>query len=443
MGEFFSTIPKHVWVPIIVTYACLLPREMTVELAGAALFPYRACLFVFLPFALTQLKHLSKLSIIDVFAAFTASWHIVSLLTNEPIDRALVRGVAQGADFGLAYLIGRATLRGPNDLRFWFLAIIPGLLLAGIFMATESLAGRMILRPFIADLFGQGQMTSVYERFRLGLFRASGPFPHPILAGVFLASTLTLSWYIPKSKLVRAIAVVASLCCVFTVSSATLVALLLCIALMMMGWLQRITRLPLFVLAFAYAALAFIAVSTYSESGALSVFRRYVLLDGGSAAYRELIWQYAGKETLNHPIFGIGLRDWERLPWMSNSVDSYWLVSAMMFGLPMAVAAFLTMAGAVTLLALRCSPAPEVVSRTAFAIGTSLSIIIFSGFSVHLWEGVGGWMLLLTGAGVSLSQWRDQTLPSPRSVRPPVRRPVHPSYGRARMVAPVRGARRR
>lgn len=428
---FFTTIPGHVWVPIIVTYACLLPREMTVNLAGAALFPYRACLFIFLPFAISQIKYVRKLSIIDFFAAFTAVWHIVALLTTEPVATAFVRGGAQGGDFILAYLIGRTTLRSTTDFRTYFLAIIPGLSATALIMAVESLSGRLILRPLVAEIFGQPRPTNTYERVRLGLFRASGPFPHPILGGVFLAATLPLAWYVPRSNIVKAIAVVASLCCFFTVSSTALLALALCIGVMGMGWLQRVTRLPVFATAFAYVAFAYLAVSAVSQSGPISVASRYLLLESGSSSYRQLIWQYAGAEALNHPMFGIGLRDWERLNWMIDSVDSFWLSSAMRLGFPMAIGAFLTIAGTVFVLARRCSKAPPEVRRTAFAMGTSLAVIIFSGFTVHLWEGVAGWMLLMTGAGVTLSQWQLGMVPRaqmplpPHMARPPVPFPPH------------------
>jgi hypothetical protein len=423
---FFSTIPNHVWVPVIIAYACLLPREMTIEIAGAALFPYRACLFIFLPIVLGQIRHVPRVSFIDFVAAFTAIWHLVALLTTETMTTAIVRGVAQGGDFGLAYLIGRLTLRNPNDLRTFFVAIVPALGLTAVVMAAEALSGRMILRPFVAQLFGQVNPSSFYEGYRLGLFRASGPFPHPILGGVFLATTLPLAWYLPRNRTVKVIAVIAALCCIFTVSSTSVLALGLCMVIMGMAWLQNVTRLPIFTTVIAYFFIGYVAVSAVSESGPLSVASRYLLFDATSSYYRQLIWEYASAEALNHPVFGIGLRDWERPAWMGASVDSFWLLSAMMFGFPMAVGAFLTLAGSISLMAKRCGRAPWEVRRAALALGTLLAVIIFSGFTVHLWEGVACWMLMMCGAGMTLSQWRDQIAPQHRQMRPPMQRPPMP-----------------
>lgn len=401
----FAAVPSHVWVPIIVTYACILPREMTLNVAGAALFPYRACLIAFLPYAFTQaLRHLKGFSFIDFVAAFAALWHVVALLVTESSITAFVRSFAQAIDFSLAYLIGRATLRSTADFRAYFLAILPGLLVTAAIMAVESLSGRLILRPFTAQLLGQAPPTSVYERERLGLFRASGPFPHPILGGVFMAATLPLAVYVSPTRLLKAIAIFASLGCIFTVSSTALLALLLCLAIIAMYWLQQATRLPIFAITLLYLALAYVAVSIVSESGPLSVVTRYVLLDPGSSYYRQLIWQYAGAEALNHPFFGIGLRDWQRLDWMIESIDSYWLTSAMRFGFPLAITSFITLAGALFILLFSTRGAPSQVRNTCFAISTTLAVIIFSGFTVHLWEGVAGWMLLIAGAAISLAQ---------------------------------------
>lgn len=407
--SFFAAIPTHVWVPILLTYACLMPRELTVEIAGADLFPYRVFLFALLPFAISQaFKHVRRLTFIDLFAAIAAIWHIIALLMTESITAAVVTGGSRGADFALSYLVGRATLRSPDDFRVYFLAVLPGFAAATAIMAVESLGGRLILRPLLADLFGQPRERYADET-RFGLYRASGPFPHPILGGVFLAATIPLAWYLPRRMPTKIMAVMVSLGCVFSVSSSAYIALGLCLIFMLMNWVQRVTKFPVFGTAIIYLFLAYLAVSAVSQSGPLSVFTRYVLLDPTSSYYRQLIWEYAGAEVLNHPFFGIGLRDWERPTWMvSPSVDSYWLISAMIFGMPMAIASFLTIAGTVGLLAMRCTRAPLDVRRTAFAIGTSLTVIIVSGFSVHLWEGVATWMLVVAGTGVTLSQWQLQ-----------------------------------
>lgn len=426
--SFFSAIPSHVWVPILLTYACLMPRELTVEVAGADLFPYRAFLFVLAPFAISQaFKHVPRLNLIDLFVAIAAIWHIIALLVTESITAAIVTGGSRGADFALAYLVGRATLRSPDNFRVYFLAVLPGFAAAAAMMAVESLQGRLILRPFLADLLGKA-MERVKDETRFGLYRAAGPFPHPILGGVFLAATIPLAWYLPRRMTTKIFAIMVSLGCIFSVSSGAIIAFILCVTFMVMNWVQRISKFPVFLTAGIYFFLAYLAVSAVSQNGPLSVFTRYVLLDSSSSYYRQLIWEYAGAEVVNNPFFGIGLRDWERPEWMVNpSVDSYWLISAMLLGLPMAIASFLTNAGTVAALAVQCRRAPPDVRRTAFAIGTSLVAVIFSGFTVHLWEGVAAWMLMVTGAGVTLSQWRLQYVPQRLVAPSPLMRvPPHP-----------------
>ena len=46
------------------------------------------------------------------------------------------------------------------------------------------------------------------------------------------------------------------------------------------------------------------------------------------------ILEYGGASVLEHPIFGIGLSTWEGPWWRPISVDNYWLLTAMRYGLP-------------------------------------------------------------------------------------------------------------
>ena len=47
-----------------------------------------------------------------------------------------------------------------------------------------------------------------------------------------------------------------------------------------------------------------------------------------------LIWHYGSASALNHPLFGVGLNEWERPEWMPPSIDNFWLFLAVRYGLP-------------------------------------------------------------------------------------------------------------
>jgi hypothetical protein len=48
---------------------------------------------------------------------------------------------------------------------------------------------------------------------------------------------------------------------------------------------------------------------------------------------RIWIWEWGTKNIFDNPLFGIGFNDWERLHWMTNSVDMFWLLGGMRHGL--------------------------------------------------------------------------------------------------------------
>ena len=62
----------------------------------------------------------------------------------------------------------------------------------------------------------------------------------------------------------------------------------------------------------------------------------YLALDDQSYWFRTLIWHYGSASALNHPLFGVGMNDWERPEWMPASIDNVWLFLAVHYGLPAA-----------------------------------------------------------------------------------------------------------
>ena len=53
-----------------------------------------------------------------------------------------------------------------------------------------------------------------------------------------------------------------------------------------------------------------------------------------SGEARSLHFQFAFKEVLRNPFFGVGLDDWATPFWLSQVVDSYWLSLTLRYGLP-------------------------------------------------------------------------------------------------------------
>ena len=397
-------LPRRLWPILLVGYACLLPRELTVYLADAALFPYRLALLVMTPFALANLARAPvRFSMVDFFAIFASVWFSVALLVTTSVEAGLISGVSNGIDLGLAYLLGRSSVRTAEDLRLVLRGLLPGVLLLVAVLALESLSHRMLLRPLLAELLGLPQ-PDLYYRARFGLLRAMGPFPHPILGGVFLVSLLPLMWYLAHDLRARLAGTAAAFGAIFTVSSTALIGLALGIGLIALELVQRLTRVPAFLLTGLYACLAAVFIAFGSQGGLVWFLVRRLSLDSDSGLYRMWIWEYGGAEALANPWFGIGQRDWVRPDYMfSASVDTYWLVLAMAYGFPALVAVLGMMLGTMLAVA-RTQKYRHPVDRNAgMAIIGFVAIALFSGLTVHFWEALLAWMILLTGCGASLA----------------------------------------
>ena len=78
----------------------------------------------------------------------------------------------------------------------------------------------------------------------------------------------------------------------------------------------------------AIFSLMWFAVSLASNRSPVKVFISYLTFSPQSAYNRILIWDYGTAEVGRHPLFGIGFGDWIRPVWMSDSMDNFWLVTA-------------------------------------------------------------------------------------------------------------------
>ena len=398
-------LPETRLLPIIVVaYACLLPREFSLEVSGAALFPYRLALLAMAPLCVASILHRRiRPSLVDVFALFTALWFFIALLNVEGLQLALTRGVALTLDFGLAYFVGRTAIRTSEDVRTVFAWLLPGLLLVAAVMLVESVLQTTLLRPAVASITDAA--TSFEEpEIRLGLARALGPFPHPILAGVFMASTLPLAFLATRDFRLRILACLAALSGFFSLSAAALISLLLGGLLLAIYAVQRRLKLPLFALAGIYALLLVVFIEIGSQNGAASFLLRYLTINPASGSYRLLIWEFGWADAMRHPWFGIGNGDWVRPSWMPNpSVDSLWLVLPLYYGVPALIGTVLTLAGSFLSLIRTQRLRRNSAHRVGAALAMMLGILGFAGITVHLWESLLAWVLLVCGMGVGLA----------------------------------------
>jgi hypothetical protein len=412
-----------VYLAVALGYMLLLPPQFNLTIGTTVLPAYR---FLLMPAALYMisrgLRGQIRLGWIDVLIVAATAWVCFALFMTTEAVEAFTAAVAQTTDIALAYFFGRFTFRSIRDLRTFLIMMAPGLAIIGLFLIAESLTHRRLIQEFAGLVTGRS--AGYRMDVRLGLFRAPGPFPHPILAGVFLASFLPLYALAGIRGWPKAAGIIAAVCSFFTMSSAALLGLVVGAALLAYNWIsERFTNLTWRLFLVVAGILVFVA-ETATGSGAYGLILRFASLNSVSSYNRVLIWQYGTQNVIKNPWFGLGYGDWERPSWMySSSMDHFWLLMAVRFGIiPSALMALATLLA--VLMLMRAAMGANYADRRAVqGIAISLSVFALGIISVALWLSAHIWYFMLIGLAVSISA---SVLNAPRLRRPMLVRPRAP-----------------
>lgn len=238
----------------------------------------------------------------------------------------------------------------------------------------------------------------------MGLSRAFGPMDHPILLGVFVSSVFGIAWLRifprlgrprPKKKLALgvALAALASLSSGATASLMTQITLLVWEA--KTRAIRHRWRLFGFLLLFLY-----VVIDLFSNRTPMKVLLHYLTFSAETAYGRIEIFEWGMADVMRNPFMGIGFNEWTRPHWKSASMDNFWLLQAVTFGIP----GFLTFALIpLFVLTLGWKRLPPRLTRLRMAWAISMIGLILAGCTVHFWNnlfayyaffvGLGGWFI--------------------------------------------------
>jgi hypothetical protein len=295
-----------------------------------------------------------------------------------------------------------------------YVALVVGML---VFTVPEALTSVHILHDSISAAFG-GPPAPFIEQ-RMGLERTFGPFDHPILYGVFSASAFSLAYFVVAERRLMNMGGMAQ---VAGVGVATFMSASggPYVVLMMQGfvaaWQRVLGRVQgRWAALFALFAATYVAIDLFSTKTPFHVFVNHFTFSTQSAYNRILIFEFGTAEVARHPLFGIGLGDWERPVWMSDSMDNFWLVVAVRYGLP-ALALLLALLLGLVWTAGRRKDLPEDWRRARHAWAFTLFGISVAAATVHLWNALFVLFVFLIGAGTWLVDAK------PGSAGPPARK---------------------
>lgn len=330
-------------------------------------------------------------------------WTGLALQVNNP-DLVITQIGSAGVEFLGGYLVGRACIRTRADFRALCRWLMWAVLFTLPFAFYETRTGYPPIIGFLKSLPGIDSLAIIQYPQRLGLNRVQVMTTHPIHYGLFASSIITLTFLGMKGVLsdtARWMAMLGVAVCTFlSLSSGALLPMLMQLFLALWARAFDRTGKPWLILVIL-VVLAYVTIDLLSNRSPIQVFFTYGTFSAHNAYYRGIIFEWGMVNVWRSPIFGIGLNDWER-PWFmhSSTVDNFWLLMAMRYGLPgfgfLAVGYLLAMwrigrrdfSGDAELLMLRRAWMFTFVGLT------------FTLCTVHVWTTVYSFVFMLFGAGM-------------------------------------------
>lgn len=398
---------------VLLFYAALLPPEVRVEIADQTLYSPRIVGLLLCPWLIWQAaKHRRIFRFVDLVFLIGAFWPTVSFVALYGLKDGLSSGVALTLDYALPYLIARLAFEDLNSLRRFLVYASMGLGAAGASMFLEVLADKPLIRASAASVFGNLQAydnqglalgaRGLYIDNRFGILRAQGPFSHPILAGVVLASFLPLYFNSYLRGWPKAVGFWSALLCIISGSTTAFLLLIYNALILTYDWLQRTFEFLSWKLFIFYSVLFVFSLELLSGRG-LSGFAINLSLSQSSGYFRRSIWDYGSTSVLNNPLFGIGRDDYERPRWMfTGSVDHHWLALAVKNGVIASFPILITAIFGLFLLMKMPEKISEHDRRLRVALAITLFGIIVVGCAVAYFGGALVWVYMVLGIAISV-----------------------------------------
>lgn len=375
--------PKYEIFSVLFIVSLFVP--LRINISTLSIYPSRLILIlVFVPLLLEWFRRRGlKGKSTDVVMFGHAIWAALAIAVVHGTSHIEAIGIYTIEVFG-CYLLGRMTVENPKQFRKICKIIVLMIALTIPIAVVESFTNKNL----VTELLGPLTIGKIEHEIRLGLYRAQGVFAHPILYGIVTGSAFCLAFYVlsygRRGLTKYAAAAIPAIGGFFSLSSAAYS--LLVFQGLFIAWDKVFGRQRAKWKIMAWLALAgYVLVDLFSNRTPIKVFVSYFSLNPHTAYTRIHTWNYAIDDVMRNWAFGIGFNDWDRPGWLVGSVDNFWLVVAMRYG----VIGFLFLFIAF-LLVLRDATSQKVVDDRVASYRKGYCILLITTaiviYTVHLWS---------------------------------------------------------
>ena len=387
---------------------------ISLEFGPLTLPPIRIFLLaVSVPLAFLLLSgRIGRIHYVDVAFIGFSLWMLVCVGINNP-SRVIEFGGSNILEFLVSYLVGRAAVRTPEDFKRFCKFLVIAIAISVPLAVYEGMTATVLTKQVIEGM-GFESLSVYFAEPRWGIDRAQVVFSSPIHYGFFASLGFAIAFVGLKANMSTALSLfLAALCFVgvfFSLSSGAVLPIFMQLCLIMYGWMFRGVKRR-------WTLLIFFAVPIYSILEVLSDRPAYLAIlsriafNTGNVYIRTVMLEFGMIDVRSNPIFGIGLRDWTKPAWLwyQASIDNYWLVTAMRYGI---VGFFLHFSGFLYLLIQvgrrDFSADPKLAAlRLAWVltmVGATITLV-----TVHIWGSIFVIFLLMCGSAVWMLDYTPET----------------------------------
>lgn len=361
----------------------------------------------------------------DILVFSYVTWMALAMFTNHGFGEAIEYIGSNALIILGGYLIGRGYIRSQSEfigfIKFLLLIIVISLPFA-LYEARTSVALVLQWISNIPSFYSHVDVMNRPEDMRMGLWRAQFSLPHPIHYGLFCSMLFSFCYvglldHVSHTRRVILSSIVF-LCCFLSLSSGALLAVMCQIALIV--WL-RITwstearwKILWSIVIFFYTIIELAS----NRLGIYAVVER-LTFSPETAFYRRLLFEIGTNQVGQTPIFGVGRGHWGAPEWMTGSLDNFWLLLAVLYGLPTLIMFALAIFWALFAVGARDFSAHSDLLRSRQAWIFTMVSLILSLATVAVWDETYSLVMLVLASGLwMISVPTEQSAAAPGPVIP-------------------------
>ena len=395
---------KAPFVLVLIALTMFLPEETSFFFGELRMTMYRLLLLLIAPAILFLFVRMTvsgnyRFVWSDVLVPVAGLWMFVGPSEIEGFEQTLVFCGTTALEFCIPYMATRVFLTERGQAVALVRILCIAIATIGVLAIFDELSRRFVLREIVGSLTGYHKNFGDYtDNMRGFLFRATSTLEHPILLGTACLLGLLMATTM-RGRLRQFMLAGSAVGLALSVSLAPISGAIIGFGALLYNKLLRNVPFRWSLLFASIGGIILFIFSVHPRPWGF-IFNR-LTFDSSTAYYRLMQWQFAGPLVMNSPIFGLGPSyDYGLVTGFSPTIDSIWLLTAMLFGIPGSILVGLSYITA-------CSVSMDIGNKSlnltkqerqlGFVLSLILGLLIYIGFTVYYWGTVSILIMFLAG----------------------------------------------